>query len=194
MLRSSLEQQCPDRTRPPDSDLPIRSLGQQGLTQATWGPEKGREGSGESERSRDKAAIKIQAWWRGTLLRRSLLHAALCAWIIQCWWRLAHTRLSDRRRRIVLQLYARREWAVVKLQAMVRMWRVRRRYLRAQAAARLIQMRWRSCLARGLLRGRYQITATGLVMDMKLWAVPSKPRPCILPCADSGAGLRVSKT
>uniref|UniRef100_A0A4X2LLX0 IQ motif containing F6 n=1 Tax=Vombatus ursinus TaxID=29139 RepID=A0A4X2LLX0_VOMUR len=108
----------------------------------------------------DKAAIKIQAWWRGTLLRRSLLHAALCAWIIQCWWRLAHTRLSDRRRRIVLQLYARREWAVVKLQAMVRMWRVRRRYLRAQAAARLIQMRWRSCLARGLLRGRYQITGS----------------------------------
>ncbi|XP_068951493.1 IQ domain-containing protein F6-like [Petaurus breviceps papuanus] len=116
----------------------------------------------------DKAAIKIQAWWRGTLVRRTLLHAALRAWIIQCWWRVAHMRSLDRRRRIVLQLYTRREWAVVKLQALVRMWRVRRRYLRARAAACLIQMRWRSCLTRGLLRGHYQITARGLAMDVKV--------------------------
>nr|XP_020854671.1 IQ domain-containing protein F6-like isoform X2 [Phascolarctos cinereus] len=121
------------------------------------------------EKNMDKAAIKIQAWWRGTLLRQSLLHAALCAWIIQCWWRVAHVRLVERRRWIALQLYTRREWAVVQLQAMVHMWRVRRRYLRAQAAARLIQTRWRSCLARGLLCGHYQITATGLAMDMRVF-------------------------
>ncbi|XP_074138764.1 IQ domain-containing protein F6-like [Sminthopsis crassicaudata] len=116
----------------------------------------------------DKAAIKIQAWWRGTLVRRTLLHAALCAWIIQAWWRVAHMRLSEQRRRTVLQLYTRQEWAVVKLQAVVRMWRVRRRYLRARAAACLIQMRWRNCLTRGLMRGRYQIMAGGLALDMKV--------------------------
>ncbi|XP_072506422.1 IQ domain-containing protein F6-like [Notamacropus eugenii] len=135
-----------------------------------------RKGSKESEKelndfeekSMDKSAIKIQAWWRGTLVRRTLLHAALCAWIIQCWWRVAHMRSLDRRRRIVLQLYTRREWAVVKLQALVRMWRVRRRYLRARAAACLIQTRWRNCLTRGLLRGRYQITARGLAMNVKV--------------------------
>ncbi|XP_043856841.1 IQ domain-containing protein F6-like [Dromiciops gliroides] len=135
-----------------------------------WGSgtlEKGREGK-ELGKNKDETAIKIQAWWRGTLVRRTLLHAALCAWIIQCWWRVAHMRLLDRRRRTVLQLYTRREWAVVKLQAMVRMWRVRRRYLRARAAARLIQIRWRNCLTRGLMRGRYQITASGLAMDMQV--------------------------
>ncbi|KAM9102522.1 IQ domain-containing protein F6-like [Sarcophilus harrisii] len=116
----------------------------------------------------DKAAIKIQAWWRGTLVRRTLLHAALCAWIIQAWWRVAHTQLLERRRRTVLQLYTRQEWAAVKLQAVVRMWRVRRRYLRARAAACLIQMRWRNCLTRGLMRGRYQVMAGGLALDMKV--------------------------
>ncbi|XP_007500586.1 IQ domain-containing protein F5-like isoform X2 [Monodelphis domestica] len=116
----------------------------------------------------DVAAIQIQAWWRGTLVRRTLLHAALRAWIIQCWWRVAYSRLLDRRRLMVLQLSTRRECAVVKLQAMVRMWRVRRRYLRAQAAVRLIQMRWRNCLTRGFMRGRYQITASGLAMEMQI--------------------------
>ena len=35
----------------------------------------------------NKAVVSIQAWWRGTLVRRTLLHAALRAWIIQCWWK-----------------------------------------------------------------------------------------------------------
>ncbi|XP_051826651.1 IQ domain-containing protein F6-like [Antechinus flavipes] len=133
----------------------------------TFSVEPPRPPSGKGD-SQDKAAIKIQAWWRGTLVRRTLLHAALCAWIIQAWWRVAHTRLLEQRRRTALQLYTRREWAAVKLQAVVRMWRVRRRYLRARAAARLIQMRWRNCLTRGLMRGRYQVMAGGLALDMKV--------------------------
>ncbi|XP_075852476.1 IQ domain-containing protein F3 isoform X4 [Microcebus murinus] len=36
---------------------------------------------------RVRAAGKIQAWWRGNLVRRILLVAALRAWMIQCWWR-----------------------------------------------------------------------------------------------------------
>nr|KAF6474996.1 hypothetical protein HJG63_011094 [Rousettus aegyptiacus] len=46
-----------------------------------------------------KAATEIQAWWRGTLVRRALLHAALRAWVIQSWWRLMLMRAWDRKRR-----------------------------------------------------------------------------------------------
>ncbi|XP_052043389.1 LOW QUALITY PROTEIN: IQ domain-containing protein F3-like [Apodemus sylvaticus] len=43
------------------------------------------------------AGIKIQAWWRGTLVRRTLLLAALSAWTIQCWWRETKARLQGRK-------------------------------------------------------------------------------------------------
>ncbi|XP_031200306.1 IQ domain-containing protein F3-like isoform X2 [Mastomys coucha] len=43
------------------------------------------------------AGVKIQAWWRGTLVRRTLLLAALSAWTIQCWWKEAKTRLQGRK-------------------------------------------------------------------------------------------------
>lgn len=43
-----------------------------------------------------KAAVAIQAWWRGTLVRRTLLHAALKAWIIQCWWKQKLVQLMER--------------------------------------------------------------------------------------------------
>eukprot|EP00072_Mus_musculus_P060737 XP_011241206.1 PREDICTED: IQ domain-containing protein F3 isoform X3 [Mus musculus] len=43
------------------------------------------------------AGVKIQAWWRGTLVRRTLLLAALNAWTIQCWWREAKARLQGRK-------------------------------------------------------------------------------------------------
>nr|KAF6474998.1 hypothetical protein HJG63_011094 [Rousettus aegyptiacus] len=43
-----------------------------------------------------KAATEIQAWWRGTLVRRALLHAALRAWVIQSWWRLMLMRATAR--------------------------------------------------------------------------------------------------
>nr|KAF6474997.1 hypothetical protein HJG63_011094 [Rousettus aegyptiacus] len=75
-----------------------------------------------------KAATEIQAWWRGTLVRRALLHAALRAWVIQSWWRLMLMRAWDRKRREALITYVNRERAVVKLQSLVRMWRVHWRY------------------------------------------------------------------
>ncbi|XP_015423783.1 PREDICTED: IQ domain-containing protein F1 [Myotis davidii] len=36
---------------------------------------------------RDPEVVKIQAWWRGVLVRRSLLFAALGALTIQRWWK-----------------------------------------------------------------------------------------------------------
>ncbi|KAF7459811.1 hypothetical protein GHT09_020269 [Marmota monax] len=48
---------------------------------------KGDEDGDESQQppsDSELKATKIQAWWRGTLVRRALLHAALRVWIIQC--------------------------------------------------------------------------------------------------------------
>ncbi|XP_076773556.1 IQ domain-containing protein F2 isoform X4 [Arvicanthis niloticus] len=49
------------------------------------------------------AGVKIQAWWRGTLVRRTLLLAALSAWTIQCWWRETKARLQGRKLHEVLR-------------------------------------------------------------------------------------------
>nr|XP_010967549.1 IQ domain-containing protein F5 [Camelus bactrianus] len=100
----------------------------------------------------DKAAVFIQAWWRGTLVRRTLLHAALRAWIIQCWWKQKLAKLLEKRRWASLELYARQEWAAVKLQSWVRMWCIRLRYCRLLHAVRIIQVywRWHSCAIRDL--------------------------------------------
>ncbi|XP_012883502.1 PREDICTED: IQ domain-containing protein F3 [Dipodomys ordii] len=68
------------------------------------------------------AARKIQAWWRGVLVRRVLLVAALRAWMIQSWWRAAKHRQISKCRQNLLREYAIREAAAVKLQACVRMW------------------------------------------------------------------------
>lgn len=35
-----------------------------------------------------RAAKKIQAWWQGTLVRRTLRVAAISVCIIQCWWKM----------------------------------------------------------------------------------------------------------
>ncbi|XP_020926794.1 IQ domain-containing protein F1-like isoform X2 [Sus scrofa] len=62
-------------------------------------------------------AVKIQAWWRGTLVRRTLLHAALRASIIQYWWKQKLAELLEKRRRAALEYYARQNWAAVRLQS-----------------------------------------------------------------------------
>ncbi|XP_062969469.1 IQ domain-containing protein F5-like [Cynocephalus volans] len=117
------------------------------------------------------AATKIQAWWRGTLVRRTLLHAALRAWIIQCWWRQTLARLLTKKRRAALDTYARQTWAASRLQAWVRMWRIRRRYCRLLNAVRIIQVtwRWHNCHTRGPFRGSYELTATHLRLQLDIF-------------------------
>ena len=88
----------------------------------------------------EREAIKIQAWWRGTLVRRTLLHAALRACIIQHWWKLMLAKLLEDKRRAALEFYAQQERAAVKLQSWVRMWRIRLRYCRLFHAVHIIQV------------------------------------------------------
>ncbi|XP_037385871.1 IQ domain-containing protein F5-like [Talpa occidentalis] len=119
----------------------------------------------------EASVIRIQAWWRGTLVRRTLLHAALQACIIQCWWRLVQAKLLEQRRRMVLEYHAWQVWAVVKLQSFFRMWRIRRHYCRLLHAARIIQAywRWRNCQTRGFLRGKYKVTSSQLVLEIEIF-------------------------
>ncbi|XP_006892369.1 PREDICTED: IQ domain-containing protein F1 [Elephantulus edwardii] len=114
----------------------------------------------ESPKS-DLEAVKIQAWWRGTLVRRTLLHAALQAWIIQCWWRLTLARRLEKRRQAILRVFKQNEWAAVKLQSWVRMWRIRRRYCHLLNAVRVIQAYWRchTNASRGIIKGDYRVIA-----------------------------------
>ncbi|OWK02766.1 IQCF1 [Cervus elaphus hippelaphus] len=118
----------------------------------------------------DPEAVMIQAWWRGTLVRRTLLHAALRVWIIQSWWRVKLTRLQENRRRAALENFTRKEWAAVRLQSWVRMWRIRRRYCRLLSAARIIQAYWRchSCTSRGFIKGYYRVTANQLHLELEI--------------------------
>ncbi|XP_058534913.1 IQ domain-containing protein F3 [Ochotona princeps] len=75
-----------------------------------------------------RAAKCIQAWWRSVLVQRTLLVAALSAWVIQCWWRtVLHRRLQQRRLKL-LRLYVVEEQAVVKVQSWLRMCRCRQCY------------------------------------------------------------------
>ncbi|KAB1264432.1 IQ domain-containing protein F1 [Camelus dromedarius] len=114
--------------------------------------------------------VKIQAWWRGTLVRRTLLHAALQVWIIQSWWKQTLVKLDQRRRRAALEIFTRKEWAAVRLQSWVRMWRIRRRYCRLLSAARIIQAYWRchSCASRGFIKGHYRVTANQLHLELEI--------------------------
>ncbi|XP_010623690.1 IQ domain-containing protein F5-like [Fukomys damarensis] len=117
------------------------------------------------------AAIKIQAWWRGTLVRRTLLHAALRVWIIQGWWRQTLARLLEKRRRAALESYARQTWATVKLQSCIRMWRIRQRYCRLLKAVRTIQAfwRWHSCHTRGFFQGSYELRGNHLQLQLYIF-------------------------
>ncbi|XP_014643974.1 PREDICTED: IQ domain-containing protein F5-like [Ceratotherium simum simum] len=116
-------------------------------------------------------AIKVQAWWRGILVRRTLLHAALRASIISRWWNLTLAKLLEKRRRAALVYHALQEWAVVKLQSWVRMWRIHLRYCRLLHAVRIIQVYWRchSCHTRGFFRGSYELTASQLGLELEIF-------------------------
>ncbi|KAM9185563.1 LOW QUALITY PROTEIN: IQ domain-containing protein F1 [Dugong dugon] len=124
-------------------------------------------------------AIKIQAWWRGTLVRRTLLHAALRAWVIQCWWRLMLARLLEKRRQAALEIFTRKEWAAVRLQCWVRMWRIHRRYCHVLKAARIIQAYWRcySCASRGSIKGHYRVIANQVHLKLEFFLGSG---PCIM--------------
>ncbi|XP_047595330.1 IQ domain-containing protein F5-like [Lutra lutra] len=119
----------------------------------------------------EQKAIKIQAWWRGTLVRRTLLHAALRACVIQHWWKLMLAKLLEKRKRAALESFSRREWAVVQLQSLVRMWRVRQRYCRLLHAVRIIQVywRWHNCHSRGFFQGTYDLTASHLGLELEIF-------------------------
>ncbi|KAF6099573.1 IQ motif containing F5 [Phyllostomus discolor] len=98
----------------------------------------------------EEEAIKIQAWWRGTLVRRTLL---------------------ERRRRAALDSWVREAWAAVRLQSWVRMWRVRQRYSRLLHAVRIIQgyWRWHNCHTNGVFQGRYELTANQLGIELEIF-------------------------
>ncbi|KAK1332640.1 hypothetical protein QTO34_007323 [Cnephaeus nilssonii] len=91
----------------------------------------------EIQRQSD-ATDRIQAWWRGTLVRRTLLVAALRAWIIQLWWRRLLWRRGCGLRQGLLQIYAVEELGAVRLQSWFRMWQCHRAYC---------QMRGTICLS-----------------------------------------------
>nr|XP_003476515.1 IQ domain-containing protein F5-like [Cavia porcellus] len=118
-----------------------------------------------------KPATKIQAWWRGTLVRRTLLHAALSAWTIQCWWRQKLVWLLEKKRRAALELYAQQTWAAVRLQSWYRMWRIRQRYCHLLNAVRTIQVswRWHKCHTRGFFQGCYEITGDHLNLHLDIF-------------------------
>ncbi|XP_070348395.1 IQ domain-containing protein F2 [Equus asinus] len=124
----------------------------------------------EKDSKKRAAATKIQAWWRGTLARRTLLHAALRSWIIQRWWRHTVVRLLQRKRRAALITYADRERAVVKLQSLVRMWRIHWRYCQVLNAIYIIQCHWKcqNCQTCALLRGHCVVTADHLQFHIEI--------------------------
>nr|KAF6335274.1 hypothetical protein mPipKuh1_006784 [Pipistrellus kuhlii] len=122
----------------------------------------------------DQRAKQIQAWWRGTLVRRTLLLAALSACVIQRWWRRVARALPWLRQKRQRALLTRRTWAAVRLQAWVRMWCVRLRYCRLLQAARIIQAYWRchschGCHGNGSLRGRYKLMANKLGLELEIF-------------------------
>ncbi|XP_021063492.1 IQ domain-containing protein F2 [Mus pahari] len=121
-------------------------------------------------KNKKKAAIQVQAWWRGTLVRRALLHAALRAWVIQCWWRLTLRRILEKKRRKALIDFSNMERAAVTLQSLVRMWRIHWRYCQVLSAIYTIQGHWKyhNCQACSLLRGHCVITTTHLQFHIEI--------------------------
>ncbi|XP_069328145.1 IQ domain-containing protein F2 [Eulemur rufifrons] len=132
--------------------------------------EKRNEKNKKKHQKRQKAATIIQAWWRGTLVRRTLLHMALRAWIIQCWWRTTLLRLLEKKRRAALVSYITTERAVIKLQSLVRMWRIHWRYCQVLNALYVIQCHWQchNCQTCALLRGHCVVTATHLQFHIEI--------------------------
>ncbi|XP_058415920.1 IQ domain-containing protein F3 [Diceros bicornis minor] len=93
----------------------------------------------QRQRARVNAAGKIQAWWRGTLVRRTLLVAALRAWMIQIWWRTLTWRCVRKKQQALLKTYVIQEQAAVKLQSWVRMWQCHQHYCQMCNAVCILQ-------------------------------------------------------
>nr|XP_009671375.1 PREDICTED: IQ domain-containing protein F2-like [Struthio camelus australis] len=88
------------------------------------------------------AAVAIQAWWRGQLVRRALWQAMNSVLSIQAWWRRTIARQQEERRLQALSAYLRLERASVILQAHARMWKARTQYKKYQKAVHTIQNGW----------------------------------------------------
>ncbi|XP_010623693.1 IQ domain-containing protein F5-like isoform X3 [Fukomys damarensis] len=118
-----------------------------------------------------QASTKIQAWWRGTLLRRTLLHATLRAWVIQCWWRQTRARQLEKKKWEALELYKRQIWAAVRLQSWVRMWLTRQRYHAMLNAVRSIQNCWHGhiCQFHDIFQGSYELTGSHLQLQLDIF-------------------------
>ncbi|XP_052045185.1 IQ domain-containing protein F5-like [Apodemus sylvaticus] len=116
-------------------------------------------------------ARKIQAWWRGTLVRRTLLRAALSAWIIQCWWRKILATIQERNRLVVLRCMAQETRACVLIQSWVRMLKIRQHYCRLCCATRVIQAAWRwyNCHSRGFFQGYYELQGNKLRLQLDIF-------------------------
>ncbi|XP_077619508.1 IQ domain-containing protein F3-like isoform X2 [Crocuta crocuta] len=111
-------------------------------------------------RARVRAAEKIQAWWRGTLVRRTLLVAALRAWMIQLWWRTLLWRRILKQRQDLLKIYVIQEEAAVKLQSWVRMWQCHQHYCRICNAICIFQApkNYFAFQTSALLQAQYEVT------------------------------------
>ncbi|XP_021063811.1 IQ domain-containing protein F5-like [Mus pahari] len=116
-------------------------------------------------------ARKIQAWWRGTLVRRTLLRAALSAWIIQCWWRRILAKRQEKNRLMILHVMAQETRACVLIQSWVRMLRIRQHYCRLCYATRVIQASWRwyNCHTRGFFQGSYELVGNKLRLQLDIF-------------------------
>ncbi|XP_006873704.1 PREDICTED: IQ domain-containing protein F3 [Chrysochloris asiatica] len=85
------------------------------------------------------AARKIQAWWRGTLVRRTLLAAALRAWMIQYWWKTSRLRQVHKQLHNLLKTHILQEQAAVKLQSWIRMCLCQQHYCQMSKTICMIQ-------------------------------------------------------
>ncbi|XP_008701938.2 IQ domain-containing protein F1 [Ursus maritimus] len=167
-----MEEDQPEQINEQTEDEPQQKEEPTGLSSESLTSEKKVETPGNQHKpsTSNPEVIKIQAWWRGTLVRRTLLHAVIRALIIQRWWKQILTKLMEKRRRAALETFTRKEWAAVKLQSWVRMWRIRRRYCRLLNAARIIQAYWRchTCASRGFIKGHYRVTANQLHLELEI--------------------------
>ncbi|XP_040596148.1 IQ domain-containing protein F5-like [Mesocricetus auratus] len=120
---------------------------------------------------KDLKARKIQAWWRGTLVRRTLLKAALSAWTIQCWWRKTLAERLEKRRMEALHWMAQEARACVTIQSWIRMLQIRQQYWRLRYATHIIQVSWRwyNCHTRGIFEGSYELTGNQLSLQLDIF-------------------------
>uniref|UniRef100_A0A8C6RJ73 IQ motif containing F4 n=1 Tax=Nannospalax galili TaxID=1026970 RepID=A0A8C6RJ73_NANGA len=117
------------------------------------------------------AVRQIQAWCRGTRVRRTLLHAALSVWVIQCWWRKTLAKMLEKRRLASLRWLAVQTRACITIQSWVSMSFIRQRYYRLLTAVHVIQMswRWHNCHTRGFFQGSYELTGDQLSLRLDIF-------------------------